>query len=95
MSELNIGDRVISVVDYPDDNEDIVFGVAGYVCCLDGVSVGICWDERISGGHNCRGHCEHGHGWFMYMSDIAPEPTSDFDAATDDELMTLLGIGGC
>lgn len=32
MPEFNIGDRVICLEDYPDDNEDVYTGCTGTVC---------------------------------------------------------------
>lgn len=102
MPEFNIGDRVVSLVDHPDENDDIVVGVAGYVCFLDDEidemghrNVGVRWDERICGGHDCHGSCESGYGWYMYEEELAPEPADEpfeFDETEFNKLM--LGGGG-
>lgn len=99
MPTWNIGDRVVSLVDHPEGKSTIVSGMSGYICSFNEIrarngysSVGVCWDENIR-GHNCGGHCEDGHGWYVYEDSIAPELISDFDVATDDELMSLLGGG--
>lgn len=96
-----VGDRVVSVVDHPDDNEYIVSGMAGYVCILRKESetiteghVGVCWDEYVD-GHSCRGSCESGHGWIVREEEIEPEPTDEpyeFDEAEFNKFM--FGIGG-
>lgn len=95
-----VGDRVVCIADCPDGNDDIVEGVAGYVCYIDedvvfgDRDIGVCWDERVGGGHDCKGSCEWGYGWFVYEHELGPEQVPDFDVATDDELRTLLGVGG-
>lgn len=99
--EFNVGDRVVSIVNHPDDNESIIEGLSGCVCCIldedvacGDRNIGVCWDEPIDGGHDCRGNCEWRRGWFVYARELEPERTTNFDAATDNELLTFLGIGG-
>lgn len=35
--------------------------------------IGIAFDEPI-GAHDCEGHCEEGHGYWVSESDLIPEP---------------------
>ena len=88
MPELNIGDRVVSTVNHPDGNPDIIVGSTGTVCAIDD-RVGVCWDEPIESGHNCRcdgeGRCEHGYGWWVYEDQIEPEPDDDTTFEFDED----------
>lgn len=36
--------------------------------------IGIAYDEPI-GTHNCGGHCESEHGYWVLVSDLIPEPS--------------------
>lgn len=36
--------------------------------------IGIAFDEPI-GAHDCEGHCEEGHGYWVSESDLIPEPS--------------------
>lgn len=40
---------------------------------LTGMEIGIAFDEPI-GVHDCQGHCESGHGYWVGASDLIPEP---------------------
>lgn len=45
------------------------------VCYADGYcGIGIAFDELI-GVHNCYGHCEEGHGYWVSESALIPEPS--------------------
>lgn len=47
------------------------------VCCVDEQYpnyIGIAFDEPI-GAHDCEGHCEEGHGYWVSESDLIPEPS--------------------
>lgn len=61
-----VGDRVISLCG-PG-----MFAKAT-VCYVDGNYIGIAYDEPI-GAHDCEGHCEEGHGYWVSESDLIPEP---------------------
>ena len=65
-----VGDRVISLCG-PG-----MFAKAT-VCYADEPNycvIGIAFDEPI-GAHNCEGHCEEGHGYWVQASDLIPEPS--------------------
>ena len=69
--ESYVGLRVECIRDNPDDNDDIVVGSQGTICCVDSEQqIGVCWDEKVCGGHNCGRHCEFGHGWYVRSHDI-------------------------
>ena len=71
MPEFKVGDRVICVEDNPYGNDDIFAGNTGTVCREDDYGdVGICWDDKVEGGHNCDGSCEYGFGWYVSPSAI-------------------------
>ena len=71
MPEFKVGDRVICVEDNPYGNDDILAGNTGTVCREDDYGdVGICWDDKVEGGHNCDGSCEYGFGWYVSPSAI-------------------------
>ena len=62
-----VGDRVITLCGPK------MFAKAT-VCYVDGYfGIGIAFDEPI-GVHNCEGHCEEGHGYWVIESDLIPEP---------------------
>lgn len=61
-----VGDRVISLCG-PG-----MFAKAT-VCYVDENYIGIAYDEPI-GAHDCEGHCEEGHGYWVSESDLIPEP---------------------
>ena len=62
----NKGDRVVCVLDHPDDKEEITSGMTGTVVadCKDmiGAWVHIAWDEFVD-GHSESDMCEYGYGW--------------------------------
>lgn len=43
------------------------------VCYADENYIGIAFDEPV-GVHDCEGHCEEGHGYWVSESDLIPEP---------------------
>ena len=78
MPEFKVGDRVICVEDNPYGNDDIFAGNTGTVCREDDYGdVGICWDDKVEGGHNCDGSCEYGFGWYVSPSAIKLDTEAD------------------
>lgn len=70
--EYKVGDRVISL--YRPETF-----VKATVCCvnkifLPDIEIGIAFDKPI-GVHDCMGHCEEGHGYWVGTSDLIPEPS--------------------
>lgn len=90
MPEFSVGDRVVSVVDSPEDNHSIHVGSTGSVCRVGTRRVAIEWDEYV-GGHDCEGHCADGHGWWVNTEDIelddGPDEPFEFD---EDEFNKLV-----
>lgn len=41
---------------------------------LSDYGIGIAYDEPI-GAHDCEGHCEKGHGYWVRALDLIPEPS--------------------
>ena len=85
LKDAYIGMRVVAcVTDYP-----IRRGDTGEICAVDGPTIGVRWDKDI-GFHDCSGHCDDGHGWWVLPSDIDPEstlPDIDVGGARTDLLL--------
>lgn len=88
---FDVGDRVVCVRDYPDDNPSIVVGDAGEVCyILDEETIGVRWDNKVRGGHACDGHCEAGHGW--YVKDYEIELEAEDIICDETEILSFLEV---
>lgn len=84
---LNVGDKVECVRDSPDNNNSITIGVQGVICVIVDSSphIGVRWNEKVDGGHDCHGACSHGYGWFVTPSDIKRiDDDDEFDADTTE-----------
>lgn len=90
MATFNIGDRVVAIRDYISSNVNIASGLTGTVCFVDRLSAGVCWDKYVD-GHDCRGMCETGYGWYVTLSEIELIQESSFalDAASIDKLLDI------
>lgn len=79
------------LVDEPEDNRHIHIGSLGTICRGDDCGrVGVRWDDDV-GGNDCRGTCEHGHGWFMDIDKIGlyeEEGTIDIE---ESSFMSMIG----
>lgn len=94
MMEFNVGDRVVSVVDSPEDNHRICVGSTGTVCRVGTGRIGIGWDEYV-GGHDCQGYCTDGHGWWVDIGDIElVDDSSDEPFEFDENEFNELVFGG-
>ena len=63
MTEVfNVGDKVECVRDSPDNNDSIAIGVQGVICVIVDSSphIGVRWNEKVVGGHDCHGACSPG-----------------------------------
>lgn len=94
MTEVfNVGDKVECVRDSPDNNDSIAIGVQGVICVIVDSSphIGVRWNEKVVGGHDCHGACSHGYGWFVTPCDIKRIDDDDefcetlYNGAIDDE----------
>lgn len=82
---FKVGDRVQSIVDYPDNNDNIVRGSTGTVVhCDDGIAF-VEWDDFVN-GHDCDGYgnVEWGHGWNVNFDEIELE-VDDVQYEFDEE----------
>lgn len=88
MTEVfNVGDKVECVRDSPDNNDSITIGVQGVICVIVDSSppIGVRWNEKVVGGHDCHGACSHGYGWFVTPCDIKRiDDDDEFDADTTE-----------
>lgn len=88
MTEVfNVGDKVECVRDSPDNNDSIAIGVQGVICVIVDSSphIGVRWNEKVVGGHDCHGACSHGYGWFVTPCDIKRiDDDDEFDADTTE-----------
>ena len=98
---FKVGDRVSLTVDHPDNNQDLMIGNTGTVVDCDSyededyeyMTVGVEFDNKIKGGHNCCGHCADSYGWYVHATEIclvAEEEEYDMIAVSDEELAALL-----
>lgn len=69
---FQIGDRVCSIVNHPDNNECIVVGSAGTIVDIDGIVICVEWDEYVN-GHSCDGSAKYGYGWNLEQHQIELE----------------------
>lgn len=96
MYEWSVGDRVVSVVDSPEGNDDIVVGSTGVVCEIlpesDQRNIGVRWDRYSRNQHSCGGECVSGHGWYVYADEIAHE-LNDEPFEFDEEEFNKLVFG--
>ena len=74
-----VGDRVISLSEPVMSLSGPKMFAKATVCCVDeplpaGLKIGIAFDEPI-GIHDCEGHCESGHGYWIGASNLIPEPS--------------------
>lgn len=93
MFRFSVGDRVSCVVDNAAESPDLSVGSTGEVVVVDGdytPPVGVRWDNYNSSFHSLDGHCELGHGWFVYEHEIELLSEEEIETATDDELSALL-----
>lgn len=96
---FQVGDRVISAVDCPCNNDNIKAGDTGVVCAVDisnsepdWTVVSVRWDKYVE-GHDCDGHCESGFGWNVVSDDIELEtPDTIPDADEVDTFIRDMGV---
>lgn len=77
--EFHVGERVVCIQDFPDDNQNITIGLTGVVKNIHGLRrIGVAWDENVH-GHNLNGETKYGYGWWVNADCIAPytEEVSD------------------
>ena len=80
--------QVVCIKDHPDENMAIKAGDTGVVAKISesGIKpIGVQWDKPC-GGHDLRGACDYGYGWWCPMSYISPITfhEEDYDVEADD-----------
>lgn len=55
---------------------------------------GVCWDDKVEGGHNCDGSCEYGFGWYVSPSAIKLDTEADEPFEFDEIEFNKLVFGG-
>lgn len=92
------GDRVVLLEDNPDGNTSMKAGLSGTVVGETARGwVSVCWDEEISGGHDCNGLCDHKYGWNVdpsWINLLAEREVVDDDIANLAEICSFIGIPG-
>ena len=90
MSELTrddftIGMPVVCIKSYPDGNKQIKKGDTGVVASIvSGTKpIGVQWDNSC-GGHDLRGVCQSGHGWWCPIDYVAPMDLIGIDDDIDE-----------
>ena len=85
MLVYEIGDRVVLLVDEPDDNKDLLSGHTGVVLRVAetpaGKRIGVKWDDFHS-GHSLDGDCKYSEGWYVDEDVIAFEQGDDIHIDT-------------
>ncbi len=71
MTDFQIDDRVVLLIDHPDNNDDLSVGATGTVCDIwkrlddEGPAIGVEWDFQSRSFHRCNGSCADGYGWYV------------------------------
>lgn len=70
-NEIQIGSRVIVVDEYGfADNLNTVGKIGTVIEEDDYYDIGVSFDERIEGGHDCRGATKYGYGYYGYARQV-------------------------
>lgn len=90
MSELTrddftIGMPVVCIKSYPDGNKQIKQGDTGVVASIASGTkpIGVQWDKPC-GGHDLRGTCQSGRGWWCPIDYVAPMDLIGIDDDIDE-----------
>ena len=86
---FQVGDRVILIVDNPDNNACLNAGDTGVVMSIsDGPTdqrVGVKWDD-FHDGHSLNGRCDYGEGWFVWPHEVMSFEEDDTEIDLSDLL---------
>lgn len=84
--DFTIGMPVVCIESYPDGNTQIKKGDTGVVASIASGSkpIGVQWDHNC-GGHNLRGVCQNGRGWWCPIKAIMPIDDAVLDEQYIDE----------
>lgn len=91
---FQLGDRVVCVVPY----RNVSIGETGTLVDFEDFApeYGVRWDDAHVDRHNCQGHCESKHGWYVNRRNIeieAPMDLGEFSLDLAPGLMAEL-LGG-
>ena len=68
--QYEVGDRVIYTGTGWEEPEDIDRGETGTIVKLFPTTVGVSWDKKGRGRHDCDGNCPWGHGWYVRRAEV-------------------------
>lgn len=71
--QYKVGDRVVYTGMNREKHEDIERGETGTIVEISPGSIGVCWDKKVLGRHDCNRNCPKGHGWYVYKGEVMPE----------------------
>lgn len=87
--DFELGDRVVCVISYGN----VEVGETGTLVDFEEYTpeYGVCWDNKNDRRHNCQGHCENKHGWYVNRRNIKKEVAQDLgEFVCDTDLFTGL-----
>lgn len=96
--KFHVGDRVVLLVDHPDNNNHLVAGCTGTVCKVFTSypdTFGVDWDDDVD-GHSCDGTSAPGHGWNVDAEDIdhlVIREITDEELAAMPDVRSLFSVG--
>lgn len=76
MGEFKIGDRVRCLED-DEGNAAIIDEVGTVIHQLEPGVVGVEFDVEFPDGHDCNGHAENYHGWYVFEDFLVLEEASE------------------
>lgn len=94
-SGFKIGDIVEVITDHISGTGYIVRGDTGTVCDFsNSYYPGVRWDKKFPEGHDCRGHCDKGHGRYVFPREITlrEDASEDVEDINEDSFLQLLTI---
>ena len=68
--QYEVGDHVVYTGIGWEKPEDIERGETGTIVELFPTTVGVSWDKKGRGRHNCDGNCQWGHGWYVRRAEV-------------------------
>lgn len=68
--QYKVGDRVVYTGTGWEEPEDIERGEIGTIVEMSPGSVGVCWDKKVYGRHDCGRNCPWGHGWYVRKEEL-------------------------
>ena len=87
--DFELGDHVVCVVSYGN----VEVGETGTLVVFEDYApeYGVRWDNKNDRRHNCQGHCENKHGWYVNRRNIKKVTAPDLgEFVYDTDLFTGL-----